>query len=390
MRKLPSYVANRLTFEDLASSRGLLQLVDQEGVVTQRQAADELGLSAGACNLHFQKLEHLGLLHRVGQVSGRGRSTIQWAIETDKNLSIQIVFDVPFCLATLTNFDGEVLLTERRDLTGLDDAEALEQLVDGFVKRAKETAAGLEGVIRQVFMGLPGILDPTHSKVVRAVNFTVLEGVDFRQLMSERHDLPCECGSLGTAFYYGELERLPAGTRAMVLYWDLGIGVVSGVGERIMSTGREEWLLAEIGHIRISKEGKACHCGNHGCLEAYTGGWSMIEELARNDVASLNDLRGAIENGDSAALDVARRAARTLGQHLCWPIQVRGCERLVITGPLSPIFEHVRESLIEGLSTLFSDEEIATLDPQASADPELAMHRGSARLARRRYIYPGM
>jgi predicted NBD/HSP70 family sugar kinase len=190
------------------------------------------------------------------------------------------------------------------------------------------------------------------------------------------------------AFYYGELEQLLPDTHAMVLHWDLGIGVVAGVGERIISIGSEEWLLADIGHIRIAKNGRACHCGGKGCFEAYTGGWSMIEDLDREDIKSLADLRQAIEAGDADALETARKAAFTIGKNLCWPIQVRGSERLIITGPLSPIFRHVRDSLIEGLATLFSAEEIAALDPQASTDPQLAMQRGSARLARRMYIYP--
>ena len=77
-KKLPTYIASRLTFEDLASSRGLLQLTDRLGTVTQRQAAEDLGLSPGTCNLHFQKLEHLGLIRRASSVNGRGRATIQW------------------------------------------------------------------------------------------------------------------------------------------------------------------------------------------------------------------------------------------------------------------------------------------------------------------------
>jgi predicted NBD/HSP70 family sugar kinase len=387
-KELPAYIANRLTFEGLASSRGLLQLADREGLVTQRQAAEHLGLSAGTCNLHFQKLEHLGLIHRVAEVSGRGRSTIQWEIETDKNLCIQIVFDVPFFLATLTDFKGNVLLSERQDLTSLSDKAKLQQLVDGFVVRAQNIASESGGTIRQVFMGLPGMLDQTHSKVVKAVNFPVLNGVDFKQMMSERYDLPCECGSLGMAFYYGELEQLPPETHAMVLHWDLGIGVVAGVGERIISIGSEKWLLADIGHIRILKEGRPCHCGGKGCFEAYTGGWSMIDELGRDDIKSLTDLRKAIGGGDEEALRVAKAAAYMIGKNLCWPIQVRGSKRLIITGPLSPILKHVRPALIEGLATLFSEEEIAALDPQASNDPQLALQRGSARLARRFYIYP--
>lgn len=384
---LPSYISNRLTIEDLASSRGLLQLADQLGVVTQRQAAEALGLSAGTCNLHFQKLEHLGLFHRAAEVGGRGRSTIQWEIEKEKNLCVEMVFDVPFFLATLTAFDGTVLLFEREDLTGLENVAKLEEKVDRFVSKAKEVVEDRSGTIRQIFMGLPGMLDSAHSKVVHSANFPVLNGVDFKKIMKERHDLACECGSLGMAFYYGQIQELPPESHAMVVHWDLGIGVVAGVGERIISIGHEKGLLADIGHVRIKKDGKACHCGGNGCLEAYTGGWAMIDKLNRPDVKSLDDYRKAVEAGDADALKVANEAAYTMGKSLCWPIQVRGSKRLIVTGPLSSIFKYVRPALIEGLGTLFSEDEIASLNPQGSTDPQRAMQEGAARLAKLIYIY---
>lgn len=386
-KELPTYISNRLTLDDLASSRSLLQLTDRLGVVTQRQAAEELGLSAGTCNLHFQKLEHMGLIHRTAKVGGRGRSTIQWKIEEEKNLCIEVVFDVPFFLAALTTFDGKILLSEREDLTGLTDEDELLEKADRFVCRALSVAQELAGTIRQVFMGLPGILDPTHSKVVQAVNFPILNDIDFKAMMSERHGLACECDSLGMAFYYGEIESLPPESRAMVLYWDLGVGVVAGVGKRIISLSHEQGLLADLGHVRIRKDGAPCHCGGNGCLEAYTGGWAMIDKLDRSDVKSLRDFRNAVESGDADAREVANEAATIIGKSLCWPIQVRGSERLIITGPLSPILNYVRPALIEGLSSLFSDDEIVALNPQASADPQLAMQDGAARLARHLYIY---
>ncbi len=386
-KELPSYISNRLTIEGLASSRGLLQLVDRLGIVTQRQAAEELGLSAGTCNLHFQKLEHLGLLNRAAEIGGRGRSTIQWEIEKKKNFCIEILFNVPFFLATLTAFDGTVLLSEREDLTGLENVVELEERVDRFVCNAKKVVKERSGTIRQIFVGLPGMLDPTHSKVISAVNFPVLNGVNFKKLMEERHGLSCECGSLGMVFYYGEIGALAPESRAMVLHWDLGIGVVAGVGDRIISLSPEKGLLADIGHIRIQKDGTLCHCGRRGCLEAYTGGWSMIDKLGRADVKSLDDFRRVVEAGDADALKVANEAAYIIGKSLGWPIQVRGSERLIITGPLSPIFKYVRPALLDGLGTLFSDDEIASLNPQASCDPQLAMQIGAARLVKRIYIH---
>lgn len=387
-KKIPAYIANRLTFEDLASSRGLLQLIDRLGTVNQRQAAEEIGLSPGTCNLHFQKLEHLGLIHRAAEVSGRGRATIQWEIELKKNACIEIVFDVPFILAALTDFEGTVLLSEREDLTGLQDAAELEKLIDSFVSKAKLQAEQSSTLIRQVFLGLPGIIDPTHSKVLQSVNFPVLNDMDFKALMKERYNLPCYCDVLGKAFYHGEIEHLPSDTRSLVVYWDLGLGIMAGAGEQILSRDNLKLALSEFGHIRIVKDGRLCVCGRTGCLEAYVGGLAMIAQLGRDDITSLKDLLLAVETGNEEALKVANDAARILAESLCWPIQVMECERVIISGPLSPIFKHVRPAMIEGLGTLFSDDEIARLNLQASDDPQLAMQKGAARLARRLYIYP--
>jgi predicted NBD/HSP70 family sugar kinase len=39
--------------------------------------------------------------------------------------------------------------------------------------------------------------------------------------------------------------------------------------------------LPELGHIRIEKNGRPCQCGRKGCLEAYTGGWALMDMLRR-------------------------------------------------------------------------------------------------------------
>ena len=389
-KELPSYIAERLSSVDIASSRGLLQLMDRLGVVTQRQAAKELGLSPGTSNVHFQKLEHMGLIHRVATVGtpGRGRSTIQWEIEKKKNCCIEMVFDVPFFHAALTDFDGTVLLSKRKDLTGVDDIDELRKLIDHFVDEAKVSAEESASVIRQVFVGVPGLISSNSDQTIRSANFPVLNNMNFKKHMSERHDLPCHCDSLGLAFYHGEAADLPADTRTMVLFWDLGIGAVAGVGDRIISHYHEELFLSELGHVRIKGEGsKLCHCGRCGCLEAYAGGWAMIEALDNPEVKGLSDFIRAVENGDENALRIANEAARCISLNLCWALQVMRSERLIISGPLSRIFKYVRPSMIEGLKTIFTEEEVTVLNPQASADSQIAMQKGAARSAQRLFIY---
>lgn len=389
-KELPAYIAGRLSLDSLASSRRLLQLADRFGVITQRQAARELGFSAGTSNVHFQKLEHMGLIHRTATVGspGRGRTTIQWEIDQKKNCCVELVFDVPFFDAALTDFAGTVLLSVRRDFTELEDTAALKKLMDQFVCKAKQHAEESSAIIRQVFVGVPGILDVLDGKVISSVNFPVLNGINFKEHMREQHDLRCYSGSLGLPVYYGEASDLPADTRTMVLFWDLGIGAVAGVGDQIISHRDEELFLSEIGHVRVEgAESKLCHCGRHGCLEAYAGGWAMIEELNNPDVEGLNDFIHAVESGNHDARRIASEAAQVISKNLCWAIQVMRSKRLIISGPLAAIFKYVRPAMIEGLKGIFTDEEIAGLNLQASADPQLSMQKGAARLAQRLFIY---
>ncbi len=388
-RNLPSYIRNRLSFDDLSSSRSILQLIDKQGTVTQIQAAEAVGLSAGTSNLHFQKLEHMGLIRRADSIraGGRGRTTIVWELEQEKNLCLLLVFDVPFFQATLVDFKGNVVLQKRQDLTGIEDSRALKTEVENFVNSAMVKTQRMGGAIRQVFAGVPGLFEPKSSIIKNAANFPALNGIDFREWMLEHYNLPCVCGSLGLAFYYGEALHLPADTRTMVVFWDLGVGAVAGVGERILShTG--ESLLSEIGHIRIRPNGRLCHCGRHGCLETYSGGWAMIEALNDKKIKSLEDLRIAVLSGHPAAVKTACDAARLLGSSLCWPLQIVQSERLVISGPLASIFPVIRSALMEGLSSIFEEKEIAILNPSASEDAQLAMQTGAYRFARRLFFYP--
>ena len=389
-KTLPSYIRNRLSISDLDSSRSILQIIEQGGSVTQQQVAEKAGISGGTCNLHFQKLEHMGLIRRVEtiRIKSRGRSTIIWEVEKKKNLCLSLVFDVPFFQGTLVDFAGNVLFEKRRDLSGIADGAELLGEVEVFINAALAEAQRLGGAsVRQVYIGVPGLFEPKSSVIRIAANFPALNGIDFPQWVGETFGLPCFCGSLGLAFYYGEAAKLPPETRTMVVFWDLGVGATAGVGDRLISHSTDT-LLSEIGHVRIQRDGPPCHCGKRGCLETFAGGWSIIETLGDPAIGTLDELRNAVLEGNPKAVEAARNAARLLGSGLCWPLQIVQSERLVVTGPLASIFPVVRDAFIEGLATLFDADEIAALDPVASTDAQHAMKTGAARFAHRLFFHP--
>jgi predicted NBD/HSP70 family sugar kinase len=388
------YIASRINLRDLGSSRRVLCLLEESGPTSQIKAASKLGLSPGTCNLHFQRLEHEGLIRRLEHVrKGRGRPTVVWGTDGERNFCASLIFDVPFFQGSLTDFTGMVVHQRRTDLTGLANQRDVLARMDAFVKEATREVKGRDGKLRQVFAAFPGLLDPVTGAVRKAVNLPAIDGLDAQQRIESRHELPCYAGSLGLAYYYGETESVSPTATVMVVHWDLGVGVVTGRNDHVltMSTGnggQDMPKLTEMGHMRIVRDGRLCHCGNRGCLEAYTGGAAIIEELERPDIRGLDDLVRLAVAGDSEVLKVARRAARLLGRHLAWAIQFMGVQRIRVTGPMAPVFDRVLPAFESGLAVTFDPGEVARLDTQASRDPQASMQRGAYRLGKRLFFHP--
>lgn len=387
-KSIPDYIKKRYAIENLASSLGMLRIIDERGQVSQSQVAEASGLSPSACNVHFQKLEHAGLIRRVETIptGGRGRSTIIWELDQQRNYCLLLLFAFPNLHASLVNFSAKTVLEKRENLFGVTDRKLLEKRIAIFMEEALGHAKQAKGYIRQVFVGIPGMLDPHSGVVVNSETFPAFNGMDFKTLFQKQYKLHCHL--LGLGFYHGEIRYLPPETRAFVLEWNIGVRAVAGVGERVISHGNKESLLSEVGHVVIVRDGKRCHCGKKGCLEAYTGGWAMIEELGNTQIQSVEEFSEAVVGGNERALVIAKKAAFTLGKTLTWSLQVMQSKRLIISGPLSRIFPLVRSEFVKGLETIFTEAQIAELNPVSSNDPYSAMQYGAYRCARRAFFYP--
>lgn len=392
-KKLARYIAGRINLKSLARSRPVLHYLAGHGQVSLSQIASALGLSRGTCNLHLQRLEHDRYIRRFeSRRHGAGRPTVIWGWDDPANLTLALVFDVPFLHASVADFGLKPVLREARDLSETVTRRELEARVADLAARARDVARERGARLRQAVVFVPGLLDPATGLVRRAANFPALEGLDFPALLAAGDGLPCRIVPLGLAYYFGESERLPRDANTMVLHWDLGVGVVFGHGERICPLGvnRRDGkpTLPELGHVRIVKNGRPCRCGRRGCLEAYAGGWALMDLLKRRRIQRLGEFIRLVESGEREAVRLARGAAELLGRHLAWPIQVMGPDRVCVCGPMAPVFERVKASFREGLSGTLTPEEIKRLDPASSPAGEERFLRGAHRLARRLFTHP--
>ena len=376
-----------------SSSRRVLWLIDKAGAVSHAAAAASLKLSPGTCNFHFQRLEREGLIRRrTLPHKGKGRPTVLWEINGSQNACITFVFDVPYFDASFVAFNGSVIRGKRVDLSGAATSKEVLAQVHDFIRRCLTDARRRDARIRQVFAAFPGLLHPETGAVIKAVNFPALDGIDLRAIIHKTYGLPCFTGSLGLAFFHGETETLPPSITAMVVHWDLGINAVFGRGHRILSFqasgdgGRP--LLSEMGHLRIRRNGRVCHCGGSGCLEAYTGGWALVEQLRSTGVHCLGDVVQRVMTGDKKALTAARRAMLLLGQHLVVLLQALQVDRVILTGPMSAVFTKAAGAFRRGLLTALGSADVERLQITASSNSQARVQRGAFLLARRLFFHP--
>ena len=102
--------------------------------------------------------------------------------------------------------------------------------------------------------------------------------------------------------------------------------VGTGVGGGIVADGRlrhgATGTAGEFGHLTVVHEGRACHCTNTGCLEAYVGGWA-IAARAKEAVAQdrrrgrrLLAIAGTAASITSETVEEAWRAGDPLAREL--------------------------------------------------------------------------
>lgn len=148
----------------------------------------------------------------------------------------------------------------------------------------------------------PGPLDPAAGVVRDAPN------------LPGWHEVPISA-SLARAF--GRPVRLENDANAAALAeWRFGSGrgsrdfafltMSTGVGAGLILDGRlyrgARYGAGEVGHMPVVPNGRACACGLHGCLEAYTGGAALAARLRADVAAGARTSLAERAGGDSSRL----------------------------------------------------------------------------------------
>jgi glucokinase len=241
---------------------------------------------------------------------------------------------------------------------GADRQEVLDVIV-GVV----EEALAAEPEADAVGFGIPSLMD-RDGAVSRECVHLPLEGVPFRDLMSERLDRPVVVDNDANCALLAEARGGAAKGATDALLLTLGTGIGGGIlaGGAVYRGGGS---AGELGHTVVDLDGDPCPCGNRGCLETVASGTAIARAGAEAALAEpksglgraraegraitgplVTELAG--EN-DAAAVEVFAEAGRKLGVGLASLANAFNPEVIVIGGGAAAAGELLLEPAREEL-----------------------------------------
>jgi glucokinase len=216
-----------------------------------------------------------------------------------------------------------------------------------------------------VGVGAPGPMSHEQGLIYRAPNLPGWVNIPLRNLFSGQIGLPVVVENDANAAAFGEFKA-GAGRRAhsMVLL-TLGTGIGGGlVLNGKLWRGRFD-NAGEIGHLIVQVDGRACPCGQRGCLERYASANAVAELLVEavragkpsiladriraNEALDARDVLDALQQGDALARDTWEHSTRHLAIGIASVQHVLNAQRYILGGGLAkagaPLLDAVKRHL---------------------------------------------
>ena len=299
--------------------RIVLDVIRRQGRISRREIVALVSLSPQTVANITNELETLGLIvaRRATGAKVRGQPPIAFELNPSAGSSIGISLEPGRASAALVNLVGEILARGEVDLDTHDPQRVhtgMLQLIEDLRQRPGATER-----VWGVGVALPGPLVKTD---ISFLGPTVLEGwsdLSVLEQLREATGLQVFYSVDSVAAALGETLFGVARTLDSFFYMHFGLGLGGTLVVNRSAYRGANGNATEIGHIPVVPGGRACYCGNSGCLERYLSLHSLAEALG---VAEAPDRDALIvaqleRNSDPALQDWCRTAADRLRDAVC-------------------------------------------------------------------------
>jgi glucokinase len=265
----------------------------------------------------------------------------------------------------LVSRDKKILGKDSRPTRAEDGPNAvMECMTEGVEAVLKCSGVDKKDILAAGF-GAPGPMNWQTGVVFSPPNLPGWKNVPLADEMQKRLGFPCFVDNDANVACYGEYW-LGAGQGAEnMCLLTLGTGVGGGIvvfGQLLRGI---DGTAAEIGHLKVMRDGRLCGCGARGCLEAYasvtgmsrtavegieTGAKTILTEMCGGDLKKIDGkmISDGIAQGDEFSKHVMHETAVWLGIGIGSLINLLNPEKVVLCGGMiaagDVLFNPIRET----------------------------------------------
>ncbi len=209
-------------------------------------------------------------------------------------------------------FDGAGKLLEEDKVRTANDFESFCGQVREIVGRGQRRQG-----VQALGVGVPGFIAKREKRIELSPNIAFLQGVYLQRELEQRLGLPVIVENDANVAGLGEYISLPEPRPESFVLLTLGTGIGSGIILQGAIWQGECGYGAELGHVTVNSDGRACGCGNRGCVETESSEPGIVrsyQELSGQTAPlSARDVHRLWQQGDGQARAAFQRAGRFLG-----------------------------------------------------------------------------
>jgi glucokinase len=251
--------------------------------------------------------------------------------------------------------DGRVLARRRLPTAGAGDGERLLERLAELAEAACADLGIAPGDLAGVGVALPGPVDPRAKVGLMVPDLPGLVRFPVSTFFATRWQQPApgwvQVENDANAAALGEALFGAGKGASVVCYFTVSTGIGGGVVIDGWVFHGASGQAGEFGHLKLRREGPACRCGDHGCLEALASGTAIgrrarkaalagegeLRALARHDLAAptAEQVAAAVRRGDPLAQSVWEAAMADLGAGVATVVNLFNPDVVVLGGGVS-------------------------------------------------------
>ena len=391
----------------------MLDIVRINSGVSRQNIGKQLHLSPATITNFVDDLIKNKIIHEIGQnKSTGGRKSIALSVIPKIGYAIGIDMEAQINIrVSIVDFAMNPVATKKMPIGNIKDASKIASNLVGLIRKLiEENKINLAHIVG-IGIGFP-LLVNVKNNIHSHLNRGYLLQTSIKEALEKNFSIPMSIDTNGRTPLIAE-QYIGAGkTSKNFILLLVRYGIVLGIVIDGKIYRGINGVAGEVGHTILFNNAVQCECGAKGCIEAWSSGKSILNEvkrvinkndsnkkfskeiIAKKDKITLNDVIYEAKKGNKFVLSLFEKLAKNTGVLIANLINIFNPEKVIISGILNDFEDNLRSFIERRIREQSVEEARINMEIVFSRSGEytgavgagiLAINSGSHQFIKRRY-----